>query len=389
MKRKQIISFFLAVVLVFSFAACGKKEEKPGNKVTVSFNTDGGNSIAAQSIEKGSLAAKPETPKKEGYIFDKWVLGDTEYTFSEPVNENIVLKALWIDPNASGGSGGGTEPAPAPVPDVQVESLAWVNNWYWVQEYCQADPEIVIVPESARSKVEFYSSDTSIATIDSNGYVYGVKPGKVTLTVKCGDKSDTLPLEVRPTPGSKLALSTEHLVLDYNASAPFLPYSSDLKVTFGEYAPDDKTVTWSSSDPATVYVYDNGGIEGRKLGHAVITATDVFGRVGNCDVYVTGKIMYVNYNGSTIDGHIKLDKNATYQITIIQDEFFDYGLSKETYVSEICAIDADPCFQYQQYTDQPYGMLHITSGAVSGQSYLVGFVNSIDGIRVDLSITIK
>ena len=102
MRSKQILSILLAVLMILSFAGCGKKPDDTGKKVTVSFNTDGGSSIAAQSIEKGSLATKPETPKKEGYIFDKWILGDDEFNFSEPVSDNIVLKALWIDPNDSG-----------------------------------------------------------------------------------------------------------------------------------------------------------------------------------------------------------------------------------------------------------------------------------------------
>ena len=390
MRIKKIIAVIMVLMMVFSLAACGKPKDNTEDKITVYFDTDGGSAVESQTVAKGSAIVKPATPKKEGYIFDKWLCDGKEYEFGSPVDKSITLKATWIDPNEGSKPDDGKVDPPKPTDDsVQVSELRWVNNWYWVQELCYGDPEIIISPESARDKITFTSSDTKIATVDGKGIVYGVKPGRVTITMKCGDKSAELPLEIRPTPGSKLSLSTEHLVLDYNAAAPFLPYTQDLKVDFGGAVPDDKTITWSSSNPEVVYVYENGGIEGRALGHAVITATDTYGRVGKCDVYVTGKVIHIFYNGEEVKPGTKFSKNATYQITLVQDEFFDLGLSKEVYVSELCAIDADPCFQYQQYAGEPYGMLHITGAAVSGRSYIIGFVNSVDGIRVDVSITIN
>ena len=63
--------------------------------VTVTFNTDGGSSVKAQTIEKGKLATKPTNPTKSGYRFKEWTLDGKAYNFSAKVDKNITLKAVW------------------------------------------------------------------------------------------------------------------------------------------------------------------------------------------------------------------------------------------------------------------------------------------------------
>ena len=78
-----------------------KVEETPVDpepeKVTVTFNSDGGSAVKAQEIDKGAKATKPADPTKEGYEFKGWFLGEatTEFDFNTAINENITLKAKW------------------------------------------------------------------------------------------------------------------------------------------------------------------------------------------------------------------------------------------------------------------------------------------------------
>ena len=76
----------------------------------VTFDTDGGSKVAAQTVVSGERAKKPvDAPTKDGYIFGGWYLGEDIYDFNAPVTMNIVLKAHWTvssggDSSSSGGS---------------------------------------------------------------------------------------------------------------------------------------------------------------------------------------------------------------------------------------------------------------------------------------------
>ncbi|WP_071442331.1 InlB B-repeat-containing protein [Traorella massiliensis] len=60
-------------------------------KYTVSFS-DG---VESQEVEHGKTAVKPADPKKEGYTFIGWYLGDEEYDFSTPVTSDLELTAKF------------------------------------------------------------------------------------------------------------------------------------------------------------------------------------------------------------------------------------------------------------------------------------------------------
>lgn len=64
--------------------------------VTVSFNTDGGNTISSITVIKGEKITLPEKPTKEGYHFKEWVYENGEQFKTEAIiEENITLKAIW------------------------------------------------------------------------------------------------------------------------------------------------------------------------------------------------------------------------------------------------------------------------------------------------------
>lgn len=93
MKQKKLWILVLAFVLLLSagLAGCGTKEAK---KYRVTFAGED-ITIQAQEVEEGKTATKPADPTREGYLFDNWYLGDTVYTFTEKVTEDITLTAKW------------------------------------------------------------------------------------------------------------------------------------------------------------------------------------------------------------------------------------------------------------------------------------------------------
>ncbi len=66
---------------------------------TVTFDTDGGSQIEAQSVKQGALVTKPTDPTKGGYNFVGWYV-DRDYTRQwnfevDKANEKITLYAKW------------------------------------------------------------------------------------------------------------------------------------------------------------------------------------------------------------------------------------------------------------------------------------------------------
>ena len=70
------------------------------DEFTVTFDSDGGSTVPEQKL-RNAPAIKPADPKKNGYDFVGWYLGDTQYTFDSNVAANITLKAHWTPTSAS------------------------------------------------------------------------------------------------------------------------------------------------------------------------------------------------------------------------------------------------------------------------------------------------
>jgi uncharacterized repeat protein (TIGR02543 family) len=97
---------FMAVLGVFSlFTACEQPADSDKTKsviicnVTVTFNTNGGGSIANQTFTRGGTAARPAPdPAKTGYTFAGWY-ADSElsaiFNFSSPVTGETTIYAKW------------------------------------------------------------------------------------------------------------------------------------------------------------------------------------------------------------------------------------------------------------------------------------------------------
>ena len=70
-------------------------EKKAQNVFTVTFNSDGGTSVASQSVTEGQKATAPANPSKSGYTFVGWYNGNTKYDFNSAVTSNLTLTAKW------------------------------------------------------------------------------------------------------------------------------------------------------------------------------------------------------------------------------------------------------------------------------------------------------
>ena len=142
----------------------------------------------------------------------------------------------------------------------------------------------IIKPASlASTKLFWNSSDTSIATVDENGVVTGLKEGTVTITVTSPNGvSSTCVVKVTKTKVdvNNIIVEPTEVVLVEGAS-----YQITTKVE-----PENATergVIFKSSNPSIASVDENGVIRGLKAGEATITVVSSDGKVtATCKVIV-------------------------------------------------------------------------------------------------------
>ena len=64
-------------------------------KYTISFDTNGGNTIDSQEVVKDEKIIKPSNPTRKGYKFIEWQLDSKTFDFDTVITKNITLKAIW------------------------------------------------------------------------------------------------------------------------------------------------------------------------------------------------------------------------------------------------------------------------------------------------------
>ncbi len=122
--KKKLLALLLCLFSTFavgSLAAC--KEKEPGTAqsgesqenggaqggenggqtqtYTVTFNSNGGDSVQSQTVQENAFATKPNNPQKSGFVFTGWYLNGSLFSFeTQAVTGNITLEATWA--SASG-----------------------------------------------------------------------------------------------------------------------------------------------------------------------------------------------------------------------------------------------------------------------------------------------
>ena len=81
----------------------GPEQVADSAKVAVTFNTDGGTSVAEEKVLRGQKVPNPAAPTKSGHTFTGWYLGNEKYNFDTPVTAPLTLTAKWEKVPSSGG----------------------------------------------------------------------------------------------------------------------------------------------------------------------------------------------------------------------------------------------------------------------------------------------
>ena len=190
------------------------------DEFTVTFDSDGGSTVVEQKL-RNAPAVKPADPKKSGYDFDGWYLGDTQYSFDTTVTTDITLKAHWT-PAAS------TAITAAAIENVKFnyqsgdvpQATAWV---------LEADTDKY---EIAYECWQQFENNQPVAAWYSDNGSHGSLP---TITAFESGKSYVYSLMLTPKDGYSFSSETVIAVNGQKVSAPFVGGSM--------YIPSIKTIT--------------------------------------------------------------------------------------------------------------------------------------------------
>lgn len=101
---------------------------------TVTFDTDGGTEIAAQSVQAGDTAYRPADPEKEGFLFGGWYTDkeySAEFLFSEPISGDTTVYAKWTEEEPEEVVPEATEELEEPEEPEEPETKSG-KPWFWL-----------------------------------------------------------------------------------------------------------------------------------------------------------------------------------------------------------------------------------------------------------------
>ena len=144
-----------------------------------------------------------------------------------------------------------------------------ISGAQWVYEGNTTQLTATITPNNATGDktVKWYSDDATIATVDSNGLVTGIKEGETRIKAETvNGVSMSLKMVVKP------GIKVTDLTLNKTNLELLKGNTEKLKATISPYNATNRTITWTSSNSNIATVDSNGNITAKNLGNVVITA---------------------------------------------------------------------------------------------------------------------
>ena len=171
-----------------------------------------------------------------------------------------------------------------------------------------------VKPDDASDKtVTWASSMTSVATVEG-GKVKAVYPGTAVITAKAGNKSASCAVTVSKKVVEVTAVQLNPSSLDLTEGE-----SAQLGAVVLPEDADDKSLSWTSSDPAVASVQD-GLVTALKEGSTAIVATSTNGKVGTCTVKVIKKVIPVTSITLNQDSLTMLEGDAVVLFATVEPE---------------------------------------------------------------------
>lgn len=228
----------------------------------------------------------------------------------------------------SGGNNGGSE-------TVDVTGLTLNSSAMTIEIGKNGSLTVTVKPDNATDKkVTWSSSNTSVATVDSNGKVTAVAAGTATITAKAGKQEASCTITVPKKEITSIVIN-EKLSLKVGESCA-------LSVTIEPSDAADKSLKWTSDTTSVATVDGNGKVTAVAVGTAKITVTSSNGKTAVCNVTVTENkisVTEVSLNKTTLE--LVVEGTETLTATVKPDNASDKAVSWTSSDTAIATVDTN------------------------------------------------
>ncbi len=218
----------------------------------------------------------------------------------------------------------------------QIESITLDKESF---DICVGDEPVALVAtvlpaENTDKVLNWTSSKTSVATVDSDGRVTAISTGTATITATTRDgsgKNATCTVKVY-NHVSSISLNKTELTL-------YTRQTATLTATISPSTTLDKTVSWSSDNESVATVSQAGVVTAVAPGTAIVTVTTSDGSLSaSCEVTVKQYVTSITLNQTSFDMYIG-DEPVELTATVLPDNATDKSLTWSSSKSSVATVD--------------------------------------------------
>ena len=208
-----------------------------------------------------------------------------------------------------------------------------------------------IAPEGFTDEIVWTSSNPAIVEVSDQGKVVALGCGSAVITVTVGTLTATCTVNVTELINEVTSITLNSYSLNLNKGE-----TDYLEATVLPEDASDRSVVWSSSDPAVVSVNQDGKVTAEKGGYALIRAS-AGSITAECEVYVFSPVTAITIGAKELT--LAKGTSITLNATIVPEDATDKNITWRSDDSSVVSVDPD-------------GTVHALKGGVTKVSAKAG-----------------